>query len=117
MEGGRRLAVELHSLGRLTTTSPSVLAASSGSVRRVWMAVLGGENEERVSPVEILPVLVRAYAIGVAVGEEILRGHVSPVGEALQEGRRLANELLALLDGLLDFHDVPGSGGGYGEGF
>ena len=51
------------------------------------MAVLGGEDEERVCLVEILLVLRRPDAVGVAVREEILGCRVAAVGETLEEAQ------------------------------
>ena len=105
---GRRsgLAVELHGLRGLPAAAPAVLAARPGAVRGVWVAVLGGEDEERERTVKVLAVLVRADAVRVAVGKEILRGHVPAVRVALQERRRLLDEILPLFDRLFDLHDV-----------
>jgi hypothetical protein len=70
------------------------------------VAVLGGEDEQGESAVKVLAILVGADAIRVAVGEEILRGHVSAVGIALEERSGLLYEILPLFDGLFDVDDV-----------
>ena len=103
----RRLLVELDGLGRLPPAPPPVLAARSCTVGRIGVAVLGGEDEEGEGAVEVLAALVRADAVRVAVREEVLGGHVPAVGEALEEGHGLVDEVVALRDGLLDVHDVP----------
>ena len=47
-----------------------------------------------------------ADAVRVAVGEEILRGHVPAVRIALEERSGLLYEVLPLFDRLFDLHDV-----------
>ena len=107
MARGGGLLVELDRLGGLAAAPPAVLAAGAGAVGGVGVAVLGGEDEEGEGAVEVLAALVGADAVRVAVGEEVLGGHVAAVGEALEEGHGLVHEVVALREGLLDVHDVP----------
>ena len=79
------------------------------------MAVLGSEDEEGESAVKVLTVLVGPNAIRVAVGEEILRGHVSAVCIALEERRGLLYEIFPLRDRFFDVHDVARGKFGHGK--
>jgi hypothetical protein len=116
VEGGGGLAEELEGLGGLTPAAPAVLAACARTVRCVRMAVLCSEDEEGVGAVKVLLALVGADAVCVAVCEKVLGGGVAAVGETLEEGECLRDEVVALLDGLFNVHDVAGGGLGYGVG-
>jgi hypothetical protein len=78
--------------------------------------MLSGEDEEGKGTIKVLAVLVCPNAIRVAVGEEILRGHVSTVGIALQEGSSLLDEVFTFFDRLFDIDDVGRRELGNGEG-
>jgi hypothetical protein len=117
VEGSRGFAEELEGLGRLSAAAPSVFAAGSSAICSVGMAVLGGEDEEGVGAVKVLLALDRPDAVGVAVSEEILACRVASVCQPLEERCGLANEILALLEGLFDLKEVTRSVWRNGEGF
>lgn len=79
------LAVKLNCLGRLSSAAPAILAACTGAVCGIRVAVLSSEDEEGKGTVKVLAVLVGPNAIRVAVSEEVLGGHVSTVSIALEE--------------------------------
>jgi len=89
--------VEADRARTLTPAAPAVLAARASTVGRVWVAVLGGEDEEWERLVKVLPAADGADAVGVAVSEEVLCIRVTAVGEPLEEDGRLLDERVALL--------------------
>ena len=96
--------------------TPAILAEGASLVRSIRVAVLGGEDEEWVGAVIVLAVLDSAEPVGVAVGEKVLRGSVPVVCEVFEQAGGLADEVVALLDGLLDLNDVGLGLDGNGEG-
>ena len=74
------------------------------------MAMLGGEDKEGIGTIKVLLSLVGADPVGVAVCEKVLRGRVAAVGETLEEGECLCDEVIPLLGGLFNVHDVAGGG-------
>lgn len=101
-----RFAIKLDGLGGLPTATPAILAACPGAVGGVRVAVFSGEDEEREGAVKVLAVLVCPDAIRVAVGEEVLRRHVTTISITLEEGSGLLYEIFALFDRLFNIHDV-----------
>jgi hypothetical protein len=67
VQRGRGLAVELDGLGGFSSAAPAILAVPRG------VAVLRGEDEERVGSIKILLAPRGADPVRVAVGEEVLR--------------------------------------------
>ena len=63
---------ELNGFGALQVAALAVLAAGAGLVRSIWVAMLGGEDEEQVGAVKVLAVLDGAEPIGIAVSEKVL---------------------------------------------
>jgi hypothetical protein len=110
-------AVELDCLCGLATAAPAILAAGTGSVGGIGVAMLSCEDEEREGTIKVLAVLVCADAVSKAVGKEVLGGHVSTVGVAFEEGGSLLYEIFALFDSFFDVYDVGRREGGNGEGF
>ena len=109
------LAVKLYCLCGLPTTAPPVLAACSGTVGSVRVAVFGSEDKKGKGAVKVLAVLVRPDAIRVAIGQKILRGHVSTVCVPLEEGSGLLDEIFALIHSLFHVHHVGWREFGNGE--
>lgn len=116
VQRGGGLAEELQRFGGLAAAAPAVLAAGAGAVRGVGVAVLGGEDEEWVGAIKVLFGLDGADAVGVAVREEVLRGRVAAVCEALEQRGGLADELVAFFLGALYLHYVARGLDGDGEG-
>ena len=96
--------------------APAVLTAGAGPVCSVWVAVLGGEDKERVGAVKVLVVLDGAKPVGVAVGKKVLQSNVPMVHKAFEQAGGLMDEVIALLDGLFDLNDVGLGLDGDGEG-
>jgi hypothetical protein len=109
-------AVKLDGLGGLATAAPAVLATCTSPVGRIGVAMFRGKDKKGKGAIEVLSVLVRANSVSEAVGEEILRRHVSTVGVALEERRSLLYEIFALFNSLFDVHDVAWCGFRDGEG-
>ncbi len=109
------LAIKLYCLCRLPTTAPPVLAARSGTVGGVRMAVLGSEDKKGKGSVKVLAVLVRTDAVRVAIRQKILRWHVSSVSVPLEEGSGLLDEIFALIYRLFHVHHVGRREFGNGE--
>lgn len=109
------LAVKLYCLCGLPTTAPPILAACSGTVGSIRVAVFGGENKKGKGAVKVLAILVCTDAIRVAIGQKILRGHVSTVCVPLEEGSGLFNEIFALIYRLFHVHHVGRREFGNGE--
>ena len=107
---------ELNSFGTLPVATPAILAAGASPARSVRVAVLGGEDEERVGAVIFLAVLDSAKPVGVAVSEKVLRGGVPAVCEVFEQAGGLVDEVIVLLNGLLDLNDVGLGLDGNGEG-
>ena len=110
-------AVELDRLCGLATATPAILAAGTGSVGSIGVAMFSCEDEERECAIEVLAVLVCPNAVSKAVGKEVLGGHMSTVGIAFEEGGSLLYEIFTLFDSLFDVDDVGRREGGNGESF
>lgn len=104
--GSPSFAVKLHRLCGLPTTAPPILTACSGTVRSVRMAVFCSKDKKRKSAVKVLAVLVCTDAVRVAIGQKILRGHVSTVCVPLEEGSGLLDEIFALIYRLFHVYHV-----------
>jgi hypothetical protein len=115
---GRRgsFAIKLDSLGRLATAAPAILTARTSPVGGIGVAMFSRKNEEGEGAIKVLAVLVRANAVGEAIGKEVLRRHVSTVSIALEEGGGLLYEIFAFFDSLFDVHDVGWCGLRDGKG-
>ena len=109
------LAVELYCLCGLPTTAPPVLTTCSGTVGSVRVTVFGSENKKGKGTVKVLAVLVRTDPIRVAIGQKILRGHVSTICVPLEEGSGLLDEIFTLIYRLFDFYHVGRREFGNGE--
>ena len=110
-------AVKLDGFCGLATATPAILAAGTGSIGGIGVAMFGCKDEEREGTIKVLAVLVCANAVSEAVGKEVLRGHVSTVGVAFEEGSSLLYEISALFYSLFDVDDVGRRGRGNGKSF
>jgi NAD/NADP transhydrogenase beta subunit len=110
-------AVKLDGLCGLATATPAILAAGAGTVSGIGVTMFSCEDEEREGAIKVLAVLVCADAVSVAVGKEVLRGHMPTVGIAFEEGGGLLYEVVAFFDGLFYVYDVSRCGCGNWKSF
>ena len=112
---GSSFAVKLYCLCGLPTTAPPILAARSGTVGCVRVAVFGSEDKKGKGAVEVLAVLVCTDPIRVAIRQKILRGHVSTICVPLEEGSGLLDKIFTLIYRLFHVHHVGRREFGNGE--
>jgi hypothetical protein len=110
-------AVKLDGLCGLATAAPAILTAGTGSVGGIGVTMFSCENKEREGAIKVLAIFVCANAVSEAVGKKILRGHMSTVGVAFEEGGSFFYEIIAFFDSLFDIHHVGRGRGRNGESF
>lgn len=117
VEGSGGFSEKLDSLGRFSATAPAILAASTGAVSGIGVAMFGGEDKERISFIKVLFSLYGSNAVGIAVSQEVLAGGMASVSQAFEEGSCFTNKIFALFESPFYDQEISRCVGGDGKGF
>jgi hypothetical protein len=117
VEGSGGFAEKLDCLGRFPAAAPAVLAACTCTVGGIGVTMFGGQNEERISFIEVLFSFHGSDAIGAAVSQEVLAGGVASVSEALEEGGGFPDEIITFFESPLHDQEISRGVGRDGKRF